>query len=270
LPALAKLHKLRAMILTLHRKWLNTETPTTIGELYVNGAFFCFTLEDVIRPEGVKIKHETAIPAGKYQVVIAWSNRFQKHMPRLIDVPMFDGILIHSGNTNAHTSGCILVGRKRGEASIAESRAAFAALFNVIARAALTEKVWIEIHNPVSFRITAPSRHFESEKGITAYPERQKSSHEAGKWQKPAFAASSIPDIPLSAPVKVPTQARTQPSESLKTGNTLPVSLVTIQTACQVFLQQNGQKLLLWLTLSILIALVIYEFGPKLKRKVRL
>jgi uncharacterized protein DUF5675 len=93
---------------------------STIGELSVNGAFECFTLEDKVRP--VKIKGETAIPAGTYEVAVTFSNKFQKFLPLLMDVPNFDGIRIHTGNTPEDTLGCILVGQGKGADSITSSR----------------------------------------------------------------------------------------------------------------------------------------------------
>jgi hypothetical protein len=132
--------------LTLYRKWLTQKS--TIGELYVNGAFFCYTLEDCVRT--VKIKHETAIPTGTYEVVLNFSNRFQKVMPLLIGVPNFSGIRIHSGNTDTDTSGCILVGRDYSTDSVSDSRLAYNDLFHVLAKAAVEGKIEIEIVNPPS------------------------------------------------------------------------------------------------------------------------
>jgi len=91
--------------------------PThTIGQLYIDGDFFCFTLEDVVREvEGVpvekwKIKHETAIPMGEYDIKLVHSPKFGKDSPWLQNVPGFTEILIHAGVTHKDTSGCILVG----------------------------------------------------------------------------------------------------------------------------------------------------------------
>lgn len=92
----------------------------TIGSLYVDGTFFCDTLEDCVRevenkPVGDwKIYGKTAIPSGRYDIVIDYSNRFKKHLPRLLDVSGFEGIRIHAGNTQHDTHGCILVGKQSG------------------------------------------------------------------------------------------------------------------------------------------------------------
>lgn len=117
----------------------------TIGRLSVNGVFQCWTLEDEVR-HGPKIAHETAIPAGRYPITITMSQRFGVPLPVLCDVPDFTGIRIHPGNTEADTSGCILVGQLRGQASILNSRIALAALQPKLASAlAHGEPVWIEI-----------------------------------------------------------------------------------------------------------------------------
>lgn len=97
--------------LLLQRKIYNSERARNIiGELFVNGEFFCYTLEDEIRPDGAKLYGVTCIDAGKYKVALTMSNRFKRIMPLLIDVPGFAGIRMHGGNTEAHTLGCLLVG----------------------------------------------------------------------------------------------------------------------------------------------------------------
>lgn len=118
----------------------------TEGILYVDGEQQCFTLEDVVRPGGEKIFGDTAIPAGRYRVIVTPSNRFKRDLPLLVDVPKFEGIRIHSGNTTKDTEGCILVGRKRIPGAVQESRLAFDPLFAKIQDAiAAAEEVWIEI-----------------------------------------------------------------------------------------------------------------------------
>lgn len=98
------------MILNLYRHTYNTTGDRNIiGDLFIDGVFFCHTLEDEIRADGVKVKHETAIPSGSYKVILSRSNRFKRIMPLLIDVPMFSGIRMHGGNNSKHTSGCPLV-----------------------------------------------------------------------------------------------------------------------------------------------------------------
>jgi Family of unknown function (DUF5675) len=120
----------------------------TIGRLYVDGTWQCWTLEDVARA-GPKVLHETAIAPGRYAVVIDFSNRFQRMLPHLLNVPDFDSIRIHPGNTDKDTSGCILVGQGRGLRSIVDSRLAMEALQPKIAGAlAKSENVWIRIVAP--------------------------------------------------------------------------------------------------------------------------
>ena len=116
------------MRLELHRR-KRTDTAT-FGELFVDGVFECLTLEDVVRADGVKVWDATAIPAGTYKVILNMSPRFKRIMPRLLGVPMFDGILIHKGNRSAETHGCILVGTTiAGPDLLTHSTEAFDKLF---------------------------------------------------------------------------------------------------------------------------------------------
>jgi len=103
---------------------------STIGELFVNGVFECYTLEDIERE--VKIKGQTAIPKGVYKVGVSMSNRFKREMPILFDVKGFEGVRIHSGNTAEQTEGCILVGQTKSFNMISGSRLAYSELFEKI------------------------------------------------------------------------------------------------------------------------------------------
>lgn len=116
------------MILTTIR--FHYDEHFTISKLYVNGVYECYVLEDKVREPGVKVLHETAIPEGTYKVIIDFSNRFQKELPHILDVPMFGGIRIHSGNTDKDTEGCLLVGTGwTGGDFVLNSREAFSHLF---------------------------------------------------------------------------------------------------------------------------------------------
>ena len=115
------------MKLTLTRKVMTGES--TIGVLSIDGIFQCYTLEDVTR-KGSKVWGATAIPAGTYKVLVTMSPRFKRLLPLIVDVPGFDGIRIHPGNTAKDTEGCILVGTSSGKDVVNNSRVAFEALFS--------------------------------------------------------------------------------------------------------------------------------------------
>lgn len=118
-----------AKILNLYLNRYQSSEKSTEGELFIKDKFFCYTLEDVHRP--VKVMHETCIPAGKYRVLLTYSNRFKRIMPLICNVPGFEGIRIHNGRTAAHTSGCPLVGfNPMGEDEIGDG--AFDKLFEVL------------------------------------------------------------------------------------------------------------------------------------------
>lgn len=95
----------------------------TIGTMYVDGERFCDTLEDKVRDlaKGQKVAGKTAIPAGTYRVIVNSSPKFGRDLPRLQDVPHFEGILIHRGNTHEDTAGCILVGENRVKGKVLNS-----------------------------------------------------------------------------------------------------------------------------------------------------
>lgn len=153
------------MILKLERKW---KKPTySIGRLYIDGVYFCNTLEDrdrMLKKDyslsfimANKVYGETAIPTGTYRVdmnevshkyeTVAWYNKLcGGKMPRLKEVPGFDGILIHPGNTALDTLGCILVGKNTKVGQLTESRATFEALYKKMRSASdRGESIFIEI-----------------------------------------------------------------------------------------------------------------------------
>lgn len=86
----------------------------TEGKLLIDDVFECYTVEDTDRKmeEDLtrKVNGKTAIPRGKYEVILSMSNRFQKILPEVLNVPGFAGIRIHSGNSSVDTEGCIILG----------------------------------------------------------------------------------------------------------------------------------------------------------------
>jgi hypothetical protein len=147
------------MKLRLYR--ISSQADSTSGILYINDEFACYTLEDEQRK--VKVKAETAIPLGIYEIQFRtvggfhakYSSRFKafhKGMLELQDVPNFQYILIHCGNTDEHTAGCILVGDSQEnnmlmkDGFIGKSTQAYTRVYPMIAGALQrNEKVTIEI-----------------------------------------------------------------------------------------------------------------------------
>ena len=115
---------------------------STIGDLFIDGARFCYTLEDKDRGllstmplfmlQNMKIMGATAIPYGTYRVAITDSARFKCPMPEIMNVPQFDGIRIHSGNTDKDTAGCVLLGKIADHDFIGQSKIAFGEFFPLI------------------------------------------------------------------------------------------------------------------------------------------
>jgi hypothetical protein len=126
-----------------------TDKDRTLGLLFVDTVVECFTVEDTVRAKGVKVYAKTAISAGRYEVVITFSNRFKKLMPLLLKVPNFEGVRIHAGNTELDTEGCLIVGQELlpNNAGVGKSRLAYNALFSKIQKACKKEKVFITIED---------------------------------------------------------------------------------------------------------------------------
>lgn len=129
---------------------------STISKCFINGVFECFIIEDVDRGLRAsmtldeinkrKVKGKTAIPAGRYEVIVDRSIHFKKDLPLLLDVPGYEGIRIHPGNTAADTEGCLLPGTVRGVDMVMNSRTAFTQLFEKIKTAlSKKEKIYITL-----------------------------------------------------------------------------------------------------------------------------
>lgn len=116
------------MELVLERKYLKEKY--TVGNLCVDGVFFCNTLEDTVRDINkngifdcgeIKIYGETAIPYGEYEIKVTYSPKFKRELPLLLNVPCFEGIRIHRGNTHRDTLGCIIVGENKKKGMVMNS-----------------------------------------------------------------------------------------------------------------------------------------------------
>lgn len=121
-------------------------TPkTTLGELFIDGVHFCWTLEDMDRDKNkdgdlsdtgeAKVYGETAIPSGTYKVILTFSNHFKRLLPLLVNVVGYEGVRIHRGNTAKDTLGCVLVGFSKGIDQISQSAVAEEALMVKLATA---------------------------------------------------------------------------------------------------------------------------------------
>lgn len=140
------------MKLTLKRIALR---PTyTIGKLYIDDAYFCDTLEDTVRDTNKsgkfdngeqKIKGKTAIPYGTYEIKWTYSPRFKKYTPQLMNVPSFEGIRVHAGNTSTDTEGCLILGENKQVGKVLNSRATINKFYPIIKEACSNGKVTIEI-----------------------------------------------------------------------------------------------------------------------------
>jgi hypothetical protein len=152
------------MELRLNRKYCKEEY--TIGHLYVDGVYFCDILEDKVRDvnrdgdlhdkDEYKVYGKTAIPYGKYEITLkTMSPKYSKrasyvwcggYLPRLLNVPHFDGILIHAGNSAEDSCGCLLCGENKIKGKLINSMSTLKRLYAILKAAdARGEKICIEI-----------------------------------------------------------------------------------------------------------------------------
>lgn len=141
------------MNITLNR--IAKKSKYTIGKLYIDGEYFCDTIEDTDRGltqtmtdaqiKSKKVYGQTAIPTGTYKVIISYSNKFKRQMPLLLNVPGFLGIRIHSGNTEKDTEGCLIVGKNKVVGKVIESKDTYNKLFSILCEANKKEAIKITI-----------------------------------------------------------------------------------------------------------------------------
>ena len=140
------------MKLTLKR--IALRKTYTIGKLYIDDVYFCDTIEDTVRDINKngkfdngekKIHSKTAIPYGIYEIKWTYSPRFKKYTPQLMNVPSFEGIRIHAGNTSADTEGCLILGENKQVGKVLNSKATINKFYPIIKQACSKGKVTIEI-----------------------------------------------------------------------------------------------------------------------------
>ena len=138
------------MIMKLELKRIAKRDTYTIGKLYIDGVYFCDTIEDKDRGlkqsmslneiKQIKVKHQTAIPTGTYEITLHvvspkysqkpwYVNLCGAKMPRLLNIPGYDGVLIHPGNSAADSSGCLVVGKNTVVGKVTDSRTTFKNLY---------------------------------------------------------------------------------------------------------------------------------------------
>lgn len=158
--------------MTLVRSVFHEES--TLGLLFIDGKFECFTLEDQVRPLGEKVPKETAIPYGTYVVRLRHSPKFTPRygheMLWVTNVPMFEWILIHPGNKESHTDGCVLVGANAYcgpfGVEVANSIYAYKRLYDKVAGHAATGQLELVIQ-PFGFNDHGKSEYGTSESAPT-------------------------------------------------------------------------------------------------------
>jgi len=136
------------MRITLNRKYKGQDY--TISHSFINGEYFCDFIEDRVRDLGEngenKVYGETAIPAGKYRIVLTYSPKFKRELPLLLNVPFFEGIRIYRGNTAQSSSGCLIPGENKIKGQVINSTKYEIELIRRIKEAiSHNEEIWITI-----------------------------------------------------------------------------------------------------------------------------
>ena len=143
------------MELLLQRKYFTQNS--TVSDLFIDGTPFSNVLEDVDRALDSEMGKErigwlkqygkTAIPYGRYEVIISYSNRFKKYLPLLVNVPGYDGIRIHVGNYHTDTDGCLLPGIYDPKLPdfVGKSKVTFDKLMSILKEAEKREKIFITV-----------------------------------------------------------------------------------------------------------------------------
>ena len=142
---------MKIQLIRKHRK-----TNYTIGQLFINNQYFSDTLEDTVRGlkdsmsleeiRRIKVFGSTCIPYGTYKVTITYSPKFKKNLPLINNVKGFEGIRIHSGNTNYDTQGCVLLGFNKVKGKVINSKDTVDKFINLVQKAIDTgEQVTIHI-----------------------------------------------------------------------------------------------------------------------------
>lgn len=132
-------------MINLYLRRYEYQPERTFGKLYVEGTDFCDVLEDTHRDlnKVEKVYGKTCIPSGRYKVIFTYSPKFKKRMPLLVGVPHFEGVRIHTGNTEKDTEGCLLVGIREGN-TLVKSRITFERLMRMIEN---ETDITIDIHS---------------------------------------------------------------------------------------------------------------------------
>jgi hypothetical protein len=141
---------MQTLELLLQRKIHNA--ASTEGNLLIDNNWFCHTIEDVVRAKpnewkpSLKVYGKTAIPYGRYQVLVTYSNRFKRDLTAVLNVPDFEGIRIHNGVNETSSAGCIIVSYKAEKGRLINDRKAMNDLCDKVQAATKTgKKCWITI-----------------------------------------------------------------------------------------------------------------------------